>query len=125
MGKSNIKATLDELSKTDIYSLMLFALWKIHDIPEYSTLSELSYILDSDNFMKFLRYYEGKTIKVPTRDEFLEIVNALLIYNMVNLEEVPLSEAIASIDPNTDVKSVKETYYKLCDILDKYDFKRN
>ena len=34
-----------KLKDVDIYSLMLFALYKVKDIPEYATLSELAYIL--------------------------------------------------------------------------------
>ena len=47
--KSNIQASLDNLNMVDIYSMMLFALYKLNNVPEYSTLSELVYILDKDS----------------------------------------------------------------------------
>ena len=47
--KNNIKTKLEELKATDIYSMMLFALYKIKDIPEYSTLSGLVYILNKES----------------------------------------------------------------------------
>ena len=37
-----IRDDLAKLSDNDIYSLILFALYKIKNIPEYSTLSEYS-----------------------------------------------------------------------------------
>ena len=46
MPKSNIIKALEELDKRDIYSLILLILYRLKEIPEYSTLSELVYILD-------------------------------------------------------------------------------
>ena len=62
---TRIVESLNALDKTDIYSLMLFTLYKIQDLPQYSTLSELCYILDSSNLVKFLSYYGGMTITIP------------------------------------------------------------
>ena len=41
MPKSNIIKALEELDKQDIYSLILFTLYKLKDVSEYSVLSEL------------------------------------------------------------------------------------
>ena len=74
MTKDEIKS----LKTADIESLILFALYKMRDIPEYSTLCELAYTLDRKSFFKFLDYFGGMTLKVPASDEFLTVVNALL-----------------------------------------------
>ena len=63
--KTQIVEALNSLNKTDIYSLMLFTLYKLHDDPEYTTLTELIYLLDRDSLAKFFKMYEGMTIKVP------------------------------------------------------------
>ena len=42
--KSKIRATLDTMHLSDIYSLMLFVMYKVQDIPEYAVLSELCYL---------------------------------------------------------------------------------
>ena len=47
--KNNIKTNLNILQLSDIYSLMLFIIYKLQDIPEYAVLSELCYLLDGAN----------------------------------------------------------------------------
>lgn len=41
-----IKEQLQSLKQSDWYSLMLFALYQLFGIPEYSSISELAYVLD-------------------------------------------------------------------------------
>ena len=48
---TKIKEELAKLKDSDIYSLIMFALFKIRDIPEYSAISELSYLLDKKNLL--------------------------------------------------------------------------
>ena len=60
--KTEIREALNRLNKTDVYSMLLFIIYKMRELPEYSTLSELIYVLDNENFIKFLNYYGGKTI---------------------------------------------------------------
>ena len=52
--KTKVQESLQTLNKTDVYSLLLFTLYKMHDIDEYSSLSELCYVLDNDNLIKLL-----------------------------------------------------------------------
>lgn len=127
MPKSNIVKALDELEKTDIYSMMLFALYKLNDKEEYSTLSELSYVLNGENLINFLTYYGGSTIKVPTIAELKRVIEALILYNYVNIEEIEFAQALKMLDNKDDpkLKEIKETYFKLVEILKDYSFKRS
>lgn len=123
---NNIKDSLDKLKTTDIYTMILFALYKMTDIPEYSTLSELVYVLDKDSFFNFLECFGGTTIRVPTKKEFKIVLNALLLYQYVNIEERDMSDALKDIDVREfQLKDVKDTYVKLCSILSSYDFNRS
>ena len=47
-----IKEELNNLKTTDLFSLLLFVLYKIRDIEEYSTISELAYILDKESLLQ-------------------------------------------------------------------------
>jgi hypothetical protein len=125
MIKNNILDSLNSLSKTDVYSLLLFSLWKIRDIPEYSTLSELSYILDNNSLLRFLDYYGGTTISIPTKEEFKNMIEALSLYQQVDIEGKGFKEALSNLSSNINSKEVKETYSKIKEVLVKYDFKRN
>jgi len=63
--KSKTKASLDNLKLQDVYSLLLFALYRIKDVPDFAVLSELCYLLDGNNITRLLTYFAGKTITFP------------------------------------------------------------
>ena len=126
MAASNIEKALNELDKTDVYSMILFALYKLREVPEYLTLSELSYILDNKSLLNFLDYYGGMTLTVPTKKDFDVVINALLLYQDVNIENIEFSKALRSIDKQeNDIDEIKKAYFKLCDVLKNCEFKRN
>lgn len=118
-----IKEELSKLKDTDVYSLILFALYKIKDVPEYSTLSELVYILDKDSLLKLCEYFGGLTIKIPTVDELVNLVYSLVLYQWVNIDGMDYEEAVKQIGhKSTDLRTVKSNYIELCKILDNYRF---
>ena len=123
--KSNIIKALEEMDKKDISSLILFALYKLKDVPEYSIISELPYILDSDSFIRFLNYYGGKTIKVPTVDEFNRIVDSILVYSVKENDDKTIEEACTEMEVAVRDKAfVMQIVKLLSELLNEYDFKR-
>lgn len=119
-----IKKTLTTLQDVDIYSLSMFALYKLIDIPEYSTIAELPYILDRENMLKFCQYFGGTTIRVPTIEELHSLMYLLLLYQYVNIDNIPYEEATKLIGyESKDLRQVKSNYTKLCKVLEKYDIK--
>lgn len=120
-----VKEKLEGLEMTDVYSMILFAVYKMKDIPEYSTLSELAYILDNDSLFNFLEYFGGMTIKVPTMKEFKLVINALLLYQYVDIEGIPFQQALKLLD-SEDYKAaeIKSCYFKVKEVLNNYDFRR-
>ena len=118
-----IKKDLATLKDTDIWSLVLFALYKMKSIPEYSSLSELVYILDRSSVLKLCEYYGGMTIKIPTIDELEYLVYVLVLYQKVNIEHLSYDTAIKEIGfKSTELRRVKSDYSKICEVLDKYEF---
>lgn len=114
---------LNNLKSQDIYSLILFALYKLREIPEYSTLSELAYIVDKENLLKLCEYFGGLTIKIPTIEDLEFTMYALSVYQHVNIEGMQLDEALrGSGCKHEDLTRVRSDYIKLCDILKKYNF---
>ena len=75
-----ITENLKKLRTTDIYSLVLFALYKMRDIPDYRVLSELVYILDRDSLLRLCEYFGGNTIQIPTLDDLQVVLYCLLLY---------------------------------------------
>ena len=119
----SIKQELEKLKEIDVWSLMLFVLFKVKDVPEFSSLSELAYILDKKNLVKFLEYFGGSTIKVPTIDELESMIYGLLLYQYVDIEKMPLDDAITVLRVDEEKeKECRKNYKKVQTILQQYTF---
>ena len=118
-----IKSELNKLRTTDLFSLLLFVLYKIRNIEEYSTISELAYVLDKDNLLNLCEYFGGITIRIPTIDELEGVVNSLLVYQYVNIDGYDYKEAVKKIGfDSTQLRQVKKDYNKIVEILKDYSF---
>ncbi len=124
--KKDTREKLNSMKMTDVYSLLLFALFKLKDVPEYSTLSELAYILDGKYLFNFLEYFGGTTIKVPKLSDMKIVTEALLLYQYVNIEGIEFNQALKLVDDSgVTVKEIKNCYAKMVNLLNEYEFKRN
>lgn len=118
-----IRTELDKLSEADIYSMMLFALYKANELPEYSSLSQLSYILDKDNMLKLCEYYGGTTIRIPTIGELEILMNALLMFQLVDVENRDYDEVLKEFREKVgETYEIVKHYCNLKDLLSKYKF---
>lgn len=122
-----IREDIEKLKVDDMYSLILFTLYKMQDEPEYSTLSELVYLLNEESLINLLDYFGGLTIKIPTMKEFRLILNALVLYKAVKLEGQDINKAIKDLNLKEEyqLRDIKKTYITVCDILSKYNFRRD
>lgn len=117
---------LNSLKDTDVYSLLLFVLFKVIDIPEYSTLSELVYILDKNNLLKLCQYFGGTTIKIPTIQDLQILMQSLVLYQKVNIENNDFDKSLKLLGQtkNQDIKKIKKSYIKLCQVLQNYELSK-
>ena len=121
---SDIKEKLSNLKQRDVYSLSLFCLYRLIGTPEYSSISELAYVLDKDNLLNLCEYFGGQTITIPTISEFENLIYSLLLYQYVKIEHIPYDEAIELIGHQSkDLREVKANYRKLSEILENYSFR--
>ena len=119
MTKQTINNQIDALHTKDVYSLILFALFQLKQDPTYSTLSELAYILDQENLIKLLQYFGGITITIPTVEELNDILDALIIYKRVNLENEDFTKVIKELGlTGPKLNEIKTTYADLLEIMD-------
>ena len=122
---TKVGAALTSMNKEDIYSLMLFTLYRMKDDPDFLTLSELSYILDGENLTKFLSYYGGMTITIPTLKDLRLVMQGLLLFQYVNLEKKSLDEGVKLLKKGEfNIDDIKNVYMKICEVVDKYEFNR-
>ena len=120
-----MKTNLENLKEMDVYSLVLFSLYKLIGTSEYSSIAELAYVLDKDSLLNLCEYFGGQTIRIPTIDEIELLVIALLLVKYVKVDNMPYEEALAQIstDHVFSPKKVKQMYMQLKEVLDKYEFK--
>lgn len=119
-----VKEDLAKLNEVDSYSLILFVLYKLREVPEYSAISELAYVLDKSNLLKLCEYFGGLTIKIPTIEELEEIVHSLLLYQYVNIDNMSFEEALKLLGKRTtDIRIVKRNYNRIKEVLEQYTFK--
>lgn len=118
-----VNELVSKMSEQDVYSIMLSLMYDLRKVPEYTTLSELCYLLDVDSFMKFIRYFGGQTIKVPTKEEFSDVVQILLLFQYYEIEKRPWKDAVAlaGFDSNRG-KSARNKLDKLKETFEKYNF---
>lgn len=121
MGRN--QEELLSIKELDIYSLILFALFKLRSIPEYLTLSELVYILDKDSLLKLCEYFGGLTLKIPTIQELESILYSLLLYQYVDINKMEYEDAVKLLGKNSsELRKIKSDYMKLKTVLENYSF---
>ena len=119
----SIKSEFEKLNERDVWSLLLFALCQIKEIPEYSGLSELAYILDRKSILKLCEYFGGCTIKIPTLEELEILTYALLLFQYVDLQGIELEDAILKIDIDaTKRNELRNLYVSIRRVLKDYEF---
>lgn len=113
---------MNSLQLSDVYSLMLFVLYKLQDVPEYAVLSELCYLLDGANMTRLLTYFAGKTIQIPTAEEFSKVASAMLLYQYINIDGMSLVEAQAKLGKQNAKQrdATVDLYLKLLPIMKQY-----
>ena len=67
------------------------------NVPEYSSLSELAYVLDKDNLLNLCEFFGGQTITIPTVDEVESLVYSLLLYQYVKIDKMDYNDALKLI----------------------------
>lgn len=125
-SKQKIVENINKLQLSDIYSLMLFILYKTKEVPDYAILSELCFLLDGSNLTRLLTYFEGKTVTFPSAGEINTLVNALLLYQYINIDENSLSEAQNKIKATSKQKAeITDLYLKILPIINNYNINRS
>ena len=102
---------------------MLFVLYKLRDVPEYSGISQLAYVLDEDNFLNLCEYFGGLQIKIPSIGELKDIVDALLLYQYIDIDGMEYSTAVEKVGfSSSQMRHVKKIYREIKHILREYNF---
>lgn len=121
---SSLPRNLPNLNNDDIYSMSMMLLYASKDNPKYSTLSELMFILDHDNFLNFIKYFEGQTIEVPSLSDISESLKALLLYQYVEIEHQDFYQAMDLVGiPREQSREAKKILNKFKKTVERYNYK--
>lgn len=113
------------LKNEDLYHILLYAIYKCTDNPEYSVISELIYAMDEKSLLNFCSIFGGCTLKVPTIDELKTYTNGLLVYQLMQ-EGMSFNDAYKETGmSNKFKKDVAKIYTTLKDIIDEYEFRED
>lgn len=118
---ATVKSSLDKLSNKDTYSLLMFVLFKLKDVPTIAPLSQLVYLLDEENLIKLLKYFGGQTITFPTLDDLQETIFALSLYKKVVIDNIDYNISLKDI-PSSVLNQVLSKYDDICKIMEDYSF---
>ena len=120
--EQNMNEVFLSMEEADTYALMCNFLYDLKDIPEYSTLSELSYLLEGQSFKNLIRYFHGKTFRVPEVSEIAETIQVLKLYNYYEIEKRPWKDAVLlSGFASSSGKLAKNKLERLKETMRKYN----
>ena len=114
--------TINDLKEDDLISILLYAIYKMSNDGEYSTLSELIYVLDRNTLYKLCSIFGGVTLKIPTLTELKIFIGALVVYQSMVEEGTSFNTAFNKT--NLDISYKKEVfniYNILTDIISNYN----
>lgn len=112
---------LNMLSSDDAYSLALMLLYTVKDNPKYSTLSELSYLLDRKSFLNFIKYYEGQTITIPSFNSIKVMLRVILLYQYYKVQGRSWHESVKLAGFESDeVRSAERYLTQFIKMLETY-----
>lgn len=116
--KNNILDSLNKLQEKDVYSMLLYVLYRLKEDDRYSTLSSLMWALDKESLLNFLTIFEGVEMKVPRIVDLKMVVASLQVYQLVNMEHKSLEDALDEVkSEEIDIDELKESYLKTSKIL--------
>ena len=119
----SIKTDLNTLQNNDIYSLLLFTLYQCRKSNEYSSLSELAYILDEKNLLSLCEYFGGTTITIPTIEELELLLCGLSVFKSIHIDKMSIEDSLASYTNHKfSVDEIKISYVQIANIMENYCF---
>lgn len=120
---NNITNLLANFKKQDIYAVLCGYLFEFKELPEYSVLCELAYLVDSDSFANLIKYFEGQTVKIPTREEFQSAIRTLLLLQHYEVEKRPWKESLKLAGfQSSEGRAAQNRLNKLKETLTNYNY---
>lgn len=100
MKQSSFEKRLNKvLKEEEHYVLNILLLSYLTDDESYKDIAELCFMFDEySNFKKFIKYYGGKTLKIPTQEELRLALKHLLLFQYVKIDGMSLDDGYKSVN---------------------------
>ena len=100
MKQSSFEKRLNKvLKEEEHYVLNILLLSYLTDDESYKDIAELCFMFDEySNFKKFIKYYGGKTLKIPTQEELILALKHLLLFQYVKIDGMSLDDGYKSVN---------------------------
>lgn len=112
---------LNKLKEEDLITIILYCIYKFTNDPEYSTISELAYVLDRNSFYNMCATFGGTTLKIPTLKEYKTMVKVMLIFDYVNSDGLSFSEACNKLGVSESDEDIISMYSMMNEVLESYE----
>lgn len=117
-----ITKDLNRLREDDLITIILFCLYKMTGDPEYSTIAELAYTLDRNSMYNLCATFGGTTLKVPTLQEYKDLVNVMMVFDYVNSDGLTFEDACSEVGIDYLDDKVISAYQTMSEILSEYEY---
>lgn len=122
MKQSNFEKKFNKvLTEEEHYVLNILLLSYLTDDEGYKDIAELCFMFDDySNFKKFIKYYGGRTLKVPTQEELRLALKHLLLFQYVKIDGSDFNDSYEKVNLKAlgvDKESAKQTIDKFYNYL--------
>lgn len=100
MRQSDFEKKLNKvLTEEEHYVLNILLLSYLTNDESYKDIAELCFMFDEySNFKKFIKYYGGRTLKIPTQEELRLALKHLLLFQYVKIDGKSLDDGYKSVN---------------------------
>ena len=90
MRSSDLNKKINKiLNEEETFLLSLLLLAQMHEDEKYKDISDLLFLFDNyKGFKKFIKYYEGQTINVPSSLELKQALRLLDLFQKVKIDKL-------------------------------------
>ena len=90
---------------------------------EYSSLSELAYILDEKNLLSLCEYYGGTTITIPKIEDLELLLCGISVFKAVHLDNIDMEDSLERYkNSKFSLEDIKLTYLKVSETMSSFKF---
>lgn len=95
MKQGNFEDKLNKvLTEEEHYVINILLLSYLTNDESYKDIAELCFMFDEySNFKKFIKYYGGRTLKIPTQEELRLALKHLLLFQYVKIDGADFEES--------------------------------